>query len=500
MVRMIHVAVAKTAVVSLAVVAASCAPAEDAELAAEENVAQAWKQEAKPPEALDAVFRWNGILLAANALDHTPVGPGEDPTYGEQLGRPRSARAAAIVEIAAFDAFNSIAREYRSYTGVDDAVLPASPSAAVAQASHDALVAVYPAQKAIFDEALARDLASMPRDRATANGIAAGKRAAAAIVTLRTNDGSQYPDPIVGVNFFPSNLPGKWRPDPVTDNPTALGALWYKVQPFTIRSAEQFPIAPPPRLGSLHYALSFAEVKWLGGDGITTPTVRNEEQTLIGIYWAYDGTPLIGTPSRMSNQIATVIAKVKGTKALDVARLFALVNVAEADAALTCWTEKWDRQYWRPTSGIREADKGTGPTGLGDGNPLTRGDVSWTPLGAPASNTMGQPNFTPPFPSYGSGHAAFAGAFFQVLRRFYGTDRVPFTFVSDELNGITRDNQGRVRPRIPRSFETLSQAEEEEGQSRIYLGIHWSFDKVSGLKNGRAVGNYVFDNAFRPRR
>ena len=124
-------------------------------------------------------------------------------------------------------------------------------------------------------------------------------------------------------------------------------------------------------------------------------------------------------------------------------------------------------------TGIREADPGTGPTGKGDDNPATMGDPTFTPLGAPASNLSG-PNFTPPFPSCPSGHAGFGGALFQTLRRFYRTDNIAFTFVSDEFNGVTKDNNGNVRPYMPRSFDSLSQAEEENGQSRIYLGIHWS--------------------------
>lgn len=81
---------------------------------------------------------------------------------------------------------------------------------------------------------------------------------------------------------------------------------------------------------------------------------------------------------------------------------------------------------------------------MGDGNPATTGDPTFTPLCALASNLAGL-NFTPPFPSYPSGHAGFGGAAFQTLRLFYGRDDIAFTFVSDEFNGVTRDNEGSVR-------------------------------------------------------
>ena len=104
-------------------------------------------------------------------------------------------------------------------------------------------------------------------------------------------------------------------------------------------------------------------------------------------------------------------------------------------------------------------------------------------------------DFTPPFPAYPSGHAGFGGALFEVLRQFYRTDDIAFTFTSDEFGGITRGQDG-VRPLRPRSFTSLSQAEEENGQSRIYLGIHWSFDKTQGIQQGRRVARFVIRHAF----
>jgi hypothetical protein len=167
-----------------------------------------------------------------------------------------------------------------------------------------------------------------------------------------------------------------------------------------------------------------------------------------------------------------------------------------ADAGIASWDSKFFYDFWRPVGGVREADAGTGPTGAGDGNPATIGDVNFWPLGAPASNTNGNVNFTPPFPAYPSGHATFGGALFQTLRNYYGRDNIAFTFTSDELNGQTVDTNGQVRPLLPRSFNSLSQAEEENGQSRIYLGIHWAFDKTAGIAQGRQVANHVFANTF----
>jgi hypothetical protein len=292
-----------------------------------------------------------------------------------------------------------------------------------------------------------------------------------------------------------------WRQDPISQIPIALGAYWGKVQPFVLRSPHQFRVPPPPDMTSAAYTQAYLEVLALGGDGVTTPTERTPDQTEAGIYWAYDGTPSLCAPPRLYNQLAMTIGDQMGTTqdVFALARLLALVNVAMADAGIAIWESKYFYSFWRPITGIREADAGTGPSGLGDGNPDTVADPAFSPLGAPASNLTG-PNFTPPFPAYPSGHAAFGGALFQVLRKFYGRDDIAFTFVSDEFNGETQDNQGNVRPLLPRSFGSLSEAEEENGQSRIYLGIHWAFDKTRGIAQGRRVADYVVANAFQPRR
>jgi hypothetical protein len=372
-----------------------------------------------------------------------------------------------------------------------------SPDAAVAQAAHDTLVALYPSQAAKFDSLLSADLSAIKNFPARANGIDLGQRAAAAILALRVGDGSEVHELHVGVDYFTSNLPGHWRQDPISLIPLALGAHWGGCRPFVLQSTSQFRVPPPPALTSAKYTAAYNEAKAYGGDGLTTPTLRTPEQTFIGMFWAYDGTPSLCAPPRLYNQITVQIADQMHLGVVDLARLLALVNTAMADAGMSIWESKYYYDFWRPITGIRESDPGTGPTGAGDGNPNTIGDPTFTPLGAPASNLTG-PNFTPPFPAYPSGHAGFGGALFETLRRFFGTDSIAFTFVSDEFNGVTRDHNGNVRPYAPRSFTSLSQAEEENGQSRIYLGIHWRFDKIQGIAQGRHVADYVFDHAFTP--
>ena len=158
-----------------------------------------------------------------------------------------------------------------------------------------------------------------------------------------------------------------------------------------------------------------------------TPTQRTAEQTEIGIYWAYDGTPSLCAPPRLYNQIAMQIAEDRHTNDVgDLARLGPGKH-GDGGCRVAIWESKYFYQYWRPVTGIRESDRHWS-NGLGDGNPGTMGDPTFSPLGAPASNLQG-PNFTPPFPAYPSGHAGFGGALFQTLRNFYGTDRIHFSFI-----------------------------------------------------------------------
>jgi hypothetical protein len=445
----------------------------------------------RPSPTLDVVRRWNQIAVDASGVDPTPVVAPDTRTFGEQLGPGRSARAMAIVHVAMFEALNAIEGRYRSYLSLPPARPNTSRDMAVARAARDTLAALFPSQARTFDAFLLEEIRRRPlrEAAATLNGLVLGGRAASEILSRRAADGSQHAEPVMGDDYVPDDGPGIWRQDPISLIPIALGAHWGEVRPFVLRRGDQLRLPPPPDLTSDAYTAAFREVAALGGDGAPdgTPTSRTTEQTEAGIYWAYDGTPSLCAPPRLYNQIVVHIATLRRTSVYELARLLALVNVGMADAGIASWDSKFHYAFWRPVTAIREAD--------GDGNPDTAGDPAFSPLGAPLSNRNG-PNFTPPFPAYPSGHATFGGTVFQMLRNFYGTDAIAFTFVSDELNGVTRDNQGNVRPLKPRSFRTLSQAEEENGQSRIYLGIHWAFDKTEGIAQGRRVASYVFRNLY----
>lgn len=437
------------------------------------------------------VLRWNKVALDATGLDHSAAGA------KEQLGPTKASRAMAMVHLAMHDSLQRIEGRYETYLPATRTTGAISAEAAVSFAAHDTLVALYPSQRATFDGILSTELASLGRGAALSAGQTLGQDVALAILNDRSNDGSDNASQSTPAYVF-GTAAGQWRRDPTNPGQQPLGPNWGKVRLFAVNNTGAVRSPAPPALGSAEYAAAYNEAKTLGGDGIVTPTTRTAEQTHIGVFWAYDGTPSLCAPPRLYNQISAQILFEQGIRNNgDLSRSLALVNLAMADAGICCWETKFFYNLWRPITGIRESDAGTGPSGSGDGNASTTGDLNFTPLGAPASNLNG-PNFTPPFPAYPSGHATFGGTYNQVLRRVLGRDNVEFTFVSDEFNGVTKDNTGQVRPFRPRKFVSLSQAEKENADSRIYLGIHWRFDASEGIRMGNNIGNIVVDSKLRP--
>jgi hypothetical protein len=420
-------------------------------------------------------------MLQAEADDKSNI-------YGspDAAGPIGASRAFAIVSVAMFDAINSIKGQYEPYLIKVTGVQGANIDAAVGQAAHDALVDVYPKQAAIFDSDLTDWLSQLPDSTSVRRGIALGKTVAQACINARANDGSNA---MMSYTPQPAGTLGHHQVDPLHPNQGVLGPDWGDVTPFGMVNVNNFPIPAPPALNSQAYTDAYNQVMSLGAANSTT---RTQDQTNTGIFWAYDGTPGLGTPPRFYNEIAQVIAQQQHNTEYQNARMFALVNVALADAGIACWNMKFTYDFWRPIIAIRD--------GANDGNPNTAGDPNWTPLGAPATNGAGDGvNFTPPFPSYDSGHATFGGALFTVLADFYGTDNITFSISSDEFNGVNKNGDGSARPVIgPRTFTSFSAAAEENAMSRIYLGIHWSFDATNGIAQGDKIGNFDFNHILQP--
>lgn len=401
--------------------------------------------------AADVVLEWNDVIADAIRADTTMPGP----TW--------ASRNYAMLHVAIYDAVNGIAGGHAPFACAVPGPAGASLEAAAAAAAHSVLVGLYPDQTARFDAVLHSTLEAIPDGYAEDAGVAYGQQVASVVLASREHDGAHDPMP------YTSKLqPGYWRPTP-DDYTPALSPGWGRVKPFAIDDPANYRVPSPPALDSVEYADALEEVRRLGEKNSPYRTV---EQTEVGMFWGYDRAG-VGPPLILYNQIAQTVAMQMGNSMLENARLFALVNIAQADAGIVAWDNKYFHDFWRPVTAIHQAHT--------DGNPLTVADPNWEPLGAP-----GPDPFTPPFPAYTSGHATFGAAMFRTLERFYGTDEVTFTIGSDELPGVTR------------TFNRFSDAAEENGQSRIYLGIHYEFDKTFGIAGGVDVADLVFERYLRP--
>lgn len=439
---------------------------------------------------MDPILYWNDVAGEANRSAHT------DQTDAGSRGPCGSSRAYAIVHLAMHDAYFGCqpAPPYPSYlTGLAPAPAGADADCAVAAAAHATLSALYPAQKAYFDarHAAAGLVAGKP---GAVEGHVYGGQVAAAVLAARAAD------PGLGDDGHASSiLPGRHRHDP--DAPVAehgYHAPHYGAA-ATCFTAQRHRLAPYPGLPTAEYRRAVEEVRAKGIAPQLMGTLppgsigRTPTETVIGLFWGYDGAKGLGTPPRLYNQIVRVVAAARGNSVEQNARLFALVNAAMGDAGILAWDDKYHYDLWRPVIGIREYDPSTGPAATGGDLLAAEADPGWLPLGAPRTNEPGRKNFTPPFPAYPSGHATFGAAALQMVRRFYepGCENGPDTladglsFVSEELDGINTDNAGTVRPRHARSFPGgLWQMIEENGRSRVYLGVHWVFDAFAVKADG----------------
>lgn len=432
---------------------------------------------------MDAILYWNDVALNAVAQDQKP----------DQGGPTRTSRALAIIHLAMYDAFNGIAQCYTPY--LSDLPTPAANidvDAAIGAAAFVTLKDLYPSQISTVAAKYQEFWQLLPGfPAAISAGRTYGSQVAEAMLKARRDDHSAVDTS--GYTYAKGR--GLHRPDPLNSAQQPVTPHWGRVTPFALPCVEKFRAPAPPSLDSAQYTEAFNDVK---EKGALTGSSRTPEETTIGLYWAYDGAKGLGTPPRLYNQVVREIAKNQGNDLAANARLFALVNMAMADAGIQCWDSKYHYDLWRPVIGIREADPSWG-SGDGDGNPQTEGDPYWLPLGAPKTNEPGQKNITPGFPAYPSGHATFGAAALDIVRHFYnGNDDIAFEFVSDELNGKSVDVDGSVRTYHKRAFHRLSDAIAENGRSRVYLGVHWQFDSDVGIANGKQIAEYIFCHKLRP--
>ena len=409
----------------------------------------------------DEVVDWNRTLFRAGLV------AGTSPLV--------ITRVTAIVQAAVFDAVNGIDRRYAPIHVPPAGPAGASREAAAAQAAYATLVQLYPTQKSLFDARLAVSLAVIAThasSAAVASGVAWGQTVANAILAWRNTDGfTPAPPPFVGAAIV-----GSWRPTPPALTSGAGPQFAYMV-PWVIGAPWQFRPGGPPPLTSARYAKDFNETKNIGS---FSSTARTSDQTVFSWFWNSS------TASYLWNNVAAALIKRtdeddrnhsrdgdrdyshdarprRHNTTLENARLFALLNLAIADAAIGCWDAKYTYVFWRPITAIPEA--------AADGNAATNADPTWAPLFA-----------TPAHPEYPSGHSCVSGAAGVVLADAFG-DHTRFTVESDALPGITR------------SFRSISSALEEVANARIFAGIHFRSATDDGQVLGESVAQYVLEHA-----
>jgi membrane-associated phospholipid phosphatase len=387
------------------------------------------------PARADVVTDWNNAALDAIRAGHTAP--------------PIASRSLAILHVSIYDAVNGIARTHEPYLVPSAVPASASREASASAAAHEALVNLFPASASSFDALHVAILATIPDGPHKTAGIVWGEFVANQILAARANDGSNAIVPPPG-----GSSPGIWVPTPPAFLPYLL-PQWGFVVPFAMSNSSQFRPPGPPALDSQQYAADYNEVKELGA---AVGSTRTEDQTQIALFWA-DGAGTETAPGHW-NSIAQIIADARGNTLEENARLFALLNIAMADAAICAWDAKYTFDFWRPVTAIAFAEP----------------QLNWMSF-----------IVTPPFPDYTSGHSTISAAAATVLPLFYGTEDLPFTTGSDFLPGVYR------------SFSTCLDAAEEAAASRIYGGIHFRTASEDGLQAGMSIGQWTFTRYLQPK-
>ena len=394
-----------------------------------------------PSSRADIVTDWNERALATMAA--------EGPAVANS--GTASSRTMAMVHIALFDAINATSRRYAPYLPALPDVSGASAEAAAHAAAHSVLADLFPKQRPALDAAYGAAIAGLADGAAKAAGIAAGDTVAAAVLAQRRTDGfAGSPE-----TYRPAAAPGVYVP-------TALPVVTHValLRPFALQGVSQFRPGPPPALDGALWARDYNETKELGA---ANSTKRTAWQTETARFWV-----LVGTPAW--NQAARGLSSARPLPLPDSARLFAQLNMAIFDAYLAVFDAKYQYNFWRPITAIRNGDR--------DGNEATERDAAWRTL-----------IDTPLHPEYPCAHCTVDGAAGAVLKAAFGTGTLPeFTLDYAAMPGVTR------------KYTSIQQLEDEVFMARIWGGVHWRNSNEVGNALGKSVGEYVLQNTLRPRR
>ena len=419
----------------------------------------------------DVITDWN--QLYREAIRQAPNGPGE------------IARAGAMMHAAMFNAVNAVDQTHNAYGGFGvTAGSGTSRAAAAAVAAHSVLTSLYPASlHGAFDSQLATSLGAIPDGPGKTAGITLGNQAANHIIALRSGDGHDADS-----SYTPGMAPGDWVP---TQAGPAVHPQWGNVTPWGLSSGAQFR---PNRLAAYgtmanflasdEYRDQFNDVKENGRIDRWTPA---DEQYQIAFFWGNDRNGTFKPPGHLNSITQTFADKAFAGLSEDErlsqnARLYALLNIALADAGIAAWDCKYNSQFdlWRPITGIQNADS--------DGNPNTISDPTWEPLNhvdPDGAGPLAADPFSPQFPAYISGHATFGAAHAAIMREFFGSDAFdPTLFGTDDpyVQGLQREFS---------SWEAMAR---ENARSRVYLGVHWQMDGDDGYLTGTGVGEWIFSH------
>jgi hypothetical protein len=393
----------------------------------------------------DAVTDWNAIANGVIAGAGAP---------------PQQYRVFAMTHVAIHDALNAIQPRYRSYNPIGAANPNASKEAAIAAAARTVLVETLPpAQDAIVEGLYATYLAGLSCPAAYPAcinaGVTVGTAAGQAIIDRRVGDGSEMPH----LPYTLAPAPGVYQPTlplPPAPAPYPQFGNWGNLTPFALSSSWQFA---PGRsalqtLTSPTYTRDFNEVKALGS-ALVRGAAPDSEESRIAMHWGVLGGANVNGYTR------TIVAG-RNLSLWQNARLFALVNIAVNDGLIVVFKAKFRYNFWRPYTAIRAA--------ASDGNPATAADPDWNAYVT-----------TPPYPDYPCGLPSTIASSTQVLRSFFGTDNVPFSFGTPA-----------------RQYDTLSQAAAESAMARVYGGMHFRSGCLASLHLGQNVGRYVYSTQLRP--